>query len=296
MKQKILDFYKQPLAITSTDEYATSIKKLPNDIKSLVKIVQGLAIHEFVASEYNFEVPEERKGEAHIRYVQQMFKQLFKHDVHPLSTARPPEKRLVGVCHHFMLFLTSLLRAKGYSVRARCGFGTYFNPGTFEDHWVCEYWNEEEARWILVDAQMDEVQHKVLHLDFDNLDVPRNRFIIAGDAWMQCRNGNADPSKFGIFKGNLRGLWFIAGDIVRDVASLNKMEMLPWDTWGGMPKPGDILNGEELQFFDHLAKLTLEPDTSFDELRKAYRNDDRLHVPKKVFNAQLQRMEAVSPN
>src|SRR5207302_2221505 len=33
------------------------------------------------------------------------------------------------------------------------------------------------------------------------------RFVIASDAWTLCRAGNADADKFGIFRGNLRGLW-----------------------------------------------------------------------------------------
>jgi len=48
--------------------------------------------------------------------------------------------------------------------RARCGFGTYFWRGRFEDHWICEYWTG--ARWARVDAQLDEVQRRVLGIDF----------------------------------------------------------------------------------------------------------------------------------
>ena len=103
--------------------------------------------------------------------------------------------------------------------------------------------------------------------DFDILDVPRDRFLIAGDAWAQCRAGKADPAKFGIAFANLRGLWFIAGNLVRDVAALNKMEMLPWDVWGAMPQPDESLTDEQLAFFDRLAALTRAPDSSFAELR-----------------------------
>jgi hypothetical protein len=46
------------------------------------------------------------------------------------------------------------------------------------------HWNAAEARWILVDAQIDELQRAKLHPDFDLLDVPRDRFVIAGDAWV----------------------------------------------------------------------------------------------------------------
>jgi hypothetical protein len=99
----------------------------------------------------------------------------------------------------------------------------------------------------------------MLKLDFDPLDVPADRFVIAGDAWAQCRAGQADPSKFGIFKGDLRGLWFIAGNLVHDVAALNKMEMLQWDVWGAMPPPNVPLRDDQLAFFDRLAALTRAP-------------------------------------
>jgi hypothetical protein len=76
------------------------------------------------------------------------------------------------------------------------------------------------------------------------LDVPRDRFLVAGDAWLQCRAGQADLSRFGIQFAGLRGLWFVAGSIVRDVAALNGAEMLPWDVWGCQPRPGEQLNSE----------------------------------------------------
>ena len=79
---------------------------------------------------------EQRKSESHIRRIDQMLNRLLAQDAQPLTVARPPEKRLVGVCHHFTLFLVSMLRAKGVPARARFGFGSYFNPGYFEDHSV----------------------------------------------------------------------------------------------------------------------------------------------------------------
>jgi hypothetical protein len=123
--------------------------------------------------------------------------------------------------------------------------------------------------------------------------VPPDRFLIAADAWAQCRAGDADPSKFGIFKGDLRGLWFIAGSLVHDVAALNKMEMLQWDVWGAMPRPNEPLQDDQLAFFDRLAALTRAPDSSFAELRNLYEQDDRLRLPATVFNAVLNRPEAI---
>ena len=123
--------------------------------------------------------------------------------------------------------------------------------------------------------------------------MPRDRFLIAGDAWAQCRAGEADPAKFGIFKGDMRGLWFIAGNLVRDVAALNKMEMLPWHQWGAMPAPDEPLQADRLALFDRLAALTRAPDASFAELCALYESDDRLRVSATVRNAVLNRAEAI---
>ena len=115
-------------------------------------------------------------------------------------------------------------------------------------------------------------------------------FVIAGEAWARCRAGEADPSKFGIF--DMNGLWFIAGNVIRDAAALNNMEMLPWDSWGAMMGPGEPLQEDQLAFFDRLAALTCTPDACFAELRALYQ-DDRLRVTATVFNAILNRPETI---
>ena len=94
---------------------------------------------------------------------------------------------------------------------------------------MCEYWNADWERWVLVDAQLDDVWRKRLNIHFNNLDVPRDQFVTAGEAWKKCHDGSEDPSRFGISFVKLYGLWFIAGIVLRDFASLNKVEMLPWD-------------------------------------------------------------------
>jgi hypothetical protein len=220
-----------------------------------------------------------------------MLERLLAHDGQPLSTARPVEARLVGVCRHFTVLLVAILRAQGVPARARCGFGAYFHAGRFEDHWVCEYWHAAEARWVLVDAQLDDLQRAKLHPDFDVLDVPRERFVVTGEAWAQCRAGEVDPSTFGIFA--MRGLWFIAGNLVRDVAALNNMEMLPWDVWGAMIRPDEPWQDEQLALFDRLAAVTRAPDATFAELRALYAGDERLRVPATVFNSRLNRPETL---
>jgi len=291
--QDVLEFYARPGPMTGAGRHADALAKMPGEVGALAEIVQGLAIHQYMADAYGFKVPEPRKAEAHIRAADRILDRILALDDRPLTAARPPEKRIVGVCHHFALLMTAMLRAKGIPARYRSGFGAFFNPPWFEDHVLCEYWNADEARWVQLDPQLDGVWRGALKFKFDPLDVPRDQFVQATDAWTLCRNGKADPARFGIFVGDLRGLWFIAASLVRDAAALGKVEMLPWDCWGIMPHPGQELDAGQLAFFDRLAALTANPDQSHQDLRALSKNDERVRVPETVFNALLNKPETV---
>jgi hypothetical protein len=172
-----------------------------------------------------------------------------------------------------------MLRRAGLRARARCGFGAYFEKDKFVDHWVSEYWNTDRKAWVLVDAQLDGRQRELFKIAFDPLDVPRDQFLVAGDAWQHCRTGTADSGRFGIL--DMHGLWFIACNVIRDVAALNDHVMLPWDVWGAMSQKDDEI---DKAFIDRLAALTVEPDRHFGEIRAIYQ-DPRVKVPGTVFNA-----------
>lgn len=289
---RALDFYADATAITALGRHAALVEDLPDDVAELARITQGLIIYDAVASDfYGCELSEERQRAIHIRPIEELLDAILALDARPLTMPRPPDRRLAGRCHHYTRLLVAFLRAKGIPARARCGFGAYFNPGYFEDHVLCEHWSEGEQRWVLADPQFDEVFRERLSIGHDHLDVPRDQFIVAAEAWERCRNGAADPGRFGIGFTQLYGLWFVAGSLVRDVAALNKAEVLPWDAWGAQPRPDEALSDDQLAFFDELAALAREPDGSFDELRQRYEADDRLRVPATVFNALLGRPE-----
>lgn len=279
-------YYKHHGAMTAAGEHAAELAALPPDLAALCEIVQGVLIHRDMAPFlYRVTLSEQRCEEAHIRPVAEMLKNIYALDARDIKIARKVDHRMAGVCRHFATLLTAVLREQGIAARARCGFGAYFTPGKYEDHWVCEYWNPAKSRWILVDAQIDAVQREAFHLDFDPLDVPRDRFVIAGDAWQMCRNGGAAPNRFGLSHIGLQGLWFVAGNVLRDFAALNRMEMLPWDVWGAMPKPDDELDTETLALIDRIAALTIASDDALPEIHSTYDRDERLRVPHVVFNA-----------
>jgi len=293
--ETLQDYYKGTGPMTALAGNAKQFRNLPKDIPALCEIIQGVLIHRDIAPFlYQVILSEEQREDGHLRPIEGMLARIHALDARPLTIAREPAKRLPSVCRHFSLMLCSILRENDVAARARCGFGAYFNPGKFEDHWVCEYWNARQARWILVDAQMDSVQRKAFKLDFDPLDVPRDRFITASDAWQKCRSGYAEASRFGLTHINESGLWFIAGNVLRDLASLNRMEMLPWDVWGLMEMGDDRLTDEKKALLDRVAALTLAGDEAFSKIRKIYESDDRLKVPPIVFNALRNRPETIA--
>lgn len=282
-------YYTQPAGMTALGKHAAAFDVLPDDVAALREIPPRLMIHEHWAPAYRQRLTEERKAQSHLRSLAQILDATLAKNAAPLSEPRPLYEKTVGVCRHFTVLMVAMLRAKGIPARSRCGFGAYFSPGKYEDHWVAEYW--DGTRWKLTDAQIDESQNAILHLTMDLTDVPRDQFVIAGDAWLQCRAGKADETKFGIF--DERGLWFIAQNLIRDVAALNNMEMLPWDSWGGMTEPDQPMLEETIALLDKAAALTMDPDANFAELRALY-EDPRIKVPKTVFNFVLKKRDEVA--
>jgi hypothetical protein len=284
LDQPTAGFYTAPGRMTSAGSYAPLLEALPQDIAVLTAVAQGLLVHEHMAHGYGVNLSEADRASVHIRPVQELLAQIVDRDGRPLDFAREPAARLPANCRHFTVLMTAMLRAHGTPARARCGFGGYFTPGRFEDHWVCEYWLAGEERWVLVDAQIDDRQRGWFRIDFDVTDLPAGRFLTGGQAWNRYRSGAADPGSFGLSLVNEAGDWWIAANLMRDAAALCNTEMLPWDCWGAMPKPDQPITSELAALFDRLAALTENPDAAHAELRQLCEDDERLRVPPVVHN------------
>jgi hypothetical protein len=270
-----LSYFSQHGPMSNPGIYASSYDQLPRKIEELVKVVQAVTIHVFWAERYGFKLPPERLGELQLRSMEKRLARTLELDSRPLNQPRTLDKKLIGNCRDHSLLLVSMLRQQGVPARARCGFGAYFTPNHFEDHWVAEYWNTDAGRWILVDAQLDALHCETLKISFDPLDVPRDQFIVGGKAWQVCRAGLSNPETYGIF--DMHGMGFIRGNLVRDVAALNKTEMLPWDCWGVILKDRlDDLN--DLALLDQAAVLTASDAPDFEAVQTLYASDARLRM------------------
>lgn len=214
-------------------------------------------------------------------------------DNRPLHQQRPAASRVGARCHAYSRLTVALLRAAGVPARARCGFGAYFRPGWFEDHWVAEYWNADESGWQMVDAQLDEVWLPMIKTIDDPFHITDQQFVTAGHAWQAWCRGELVDARCGLSSINEHGSFWIAGNLRLDFASLNKVEMLPWDVWGEGWQPGTEPTEAQPQRFDGIAALTVDPDSRFDELCNRYETDASLRMDGTVFNVLRAQLETV---
>ena len=275
-RQLLADFAAPGVFTTLDGDAAAMADGAPDDVAGVVRLVQGLLIHEGLTGLYGVTTPPARLGEKQLHSAAAMLRQAARLDPRPLAAARAPEHRVVGVCRHFATLFVAIMRRKGVPARARCGFAGYFAAGKHLDHWVGEYWDAAAGRWVLVDAQVDDAQRRYFKLDLDTLDVPRNRFLVGGDAWRACRDG-ADPMSFGVAGTPMWGLVEVYGDLFQDLAALRKIELLPWG-WYGLAK--DERGMAEVELIDRLATISSRADAkAMAELREALAADPRLRVP-----------------
>ena len=221
--------YDAPGELTTIDAALLPyLAELPTAALDLCRIAQSLLISPEGAEALH--LSDDRKAEKSIRSASGILSTLVTLDSSPLPAMRRLEHRVVGTCRHFSLLSCALLRHRGIAARARCGFATYFVPGKYVDHWIVECWDPTDARWARIDSEM---------LGIPVVPAPEDlapgEFLTGGEAWVLCRDGGVDPALFGVHGvPHAWGIGEIRGNAIRDLAALNKLEMLPWDEWGRM--------------------------------------------------------------
>ncbi len=285
----VLTYYREPGLITRLDRYADFLGWLTNDVRAIFQVVQGLLIHDSWIERYGTTPDWSHFYHPRIAYMKDLLDRALELDPRSLALPRSPEQRVICCCREFATLFCAILRHKGIPARSRCGFGRYFAPGYYEDHWMCEYWEAQQSRWVQVDPQMDAFQHSFLRLPFSPLDMPTGAFAVAGEAWTQCRAGALDPLHCGIScdpkpygLDSLYGLWFVRGQLLRDFAALNKIETVPflvgldrgpgWKSWRLVCARDEELSAQDMDLLDQVAELTLHPDECFDEIRSLYQS------------------------
>lgn len=277
--ESLLEHYCEHGIITSPGLYYSLLQKLPVDIIKLCKSINRLTLIDLLPNMGIVSVPHEHLNDINIRGIEGKLKEIINRDGSNLINLRSDDKLLLGNCRDLSLILCSALRSHRIPARVRSGFGTFFVPGKYFDHWLCEYWNDVKARWIKVDPWMAQVQNKkdalpmelfegLLKLNYNPYDVKNEYFIAGGQAWINCRENGHSSEDYRTYEDHLKGLWFVRDNMIRDLLCLNKLEPLPWDCWGFMGIENNNIKSEELVLLDEIARFL-----STEEFRKTTLGD-----------------------
>ena len=296
MNRKILDFYKQTSLYTDLGLYKGFCKNLTDNIDELCVLQKMQIIHPAA-----FDNPDIRKQQkcfwgdmtkvpiTRLDYEDDLFptaismiSELLRKDSN-YNKNRKAENKIHVTCRGQAILLASILKAKGYSARVRSGFATYIKyDGINYDHWITEYFDEAKNRWVLVDADEHRPDHE---MGFDLNDIPRDKFIFGGAAYLGMRNGKykteeiyyaSDPATLGL-KASIRGLFY-------DFHSLMNNEIIFLHLPKYIQDKDFELSEEEYIELDKLARLLLEPDKNFDKILDIWNNEPKFRIMSGALN------------
>lgn len=278
---KVLEFYRQHGIMTEIKTMQHMVKGLPKDIESIVLAVQNIFLHQHWAKSYGLDMEDIRKEEPRIRSVEEKLTFLNKKGYQHVLDKKQMNDKMIAICRDFSVMAVALCIEAGIPARARCGFATYFEKEKYIDHWVFEYWDKDKKRWILADAQLDDLQREKLNISFDPLDINDKDFITGPKAWMMCREGKAKPESFGIFEW--WGYDYLKCNLILDANSLLKIPMQPWDGWEGYKNlPVSEWSENDYLLMDQLAICSLSVDDDLNGLQTFIQQHDKIKVPKSL--------------
>lgn len=260
-----LEFYKEHSVITNPGKYSYLYDTLPETIPQLCQVVQGLLLHVFHTERYGVNLSEQRKKEVRLRKIEDIIQRAMELSDHPLIQPRDPENRVMSHRRDYAVLLCSFLRYKGIPARVRVGYATYFDPELHQTHWLCEYWCQNRMVWVLVDAQLDDIQARYYEIDFDPLNVPAGKFLYAGE-------------EFGLVYKSSDDLFAVKRSLIQDLAALNKIEVEVWDTTSFMDID-EHQNIEASNLLHQIAEITISGRDRLPELQAVYENHSELQIP-----------------
>ncbi|MCP4419246.1 MAG: transglutaminase domain-containing protein, partial [Chloroflexi bacterium] len=225
-----LAYYTLQSPITDPGDFATLYDDLPQQPAELIPVINGLLIHYRAAKRQKLSLGREQRREQRLRTMAQRLAQINKLNPASLTEARELKERQIGWCREFAVFMVSILRHKGFPARMRVGFETYFADEPFNgDHWITEFWDAEQARWRLIDAdiggstpqELEAVMKKSLKPGLDFTDLRHGvDFNVAAAIWKQARAGEIKPDRYRANK-RWKGWPCLRGNLLHDFQALN---------------------------------------------------------------------------
>jgi hypothetical protein len=267
----LLDFYRQYSSFTDPGEYEYVYENLPESLSELCRLIKTQTIHPNAElPNYRNLIPEERWDEIY-RYptVKSILEGLLSYDSRGLVSDRKVKDRLVLGCRENAIILASILKYRGVPARVRCGHATYLIQGFHASHTLCEVWNENDKRWMLVDPSVNRIDFNKEEFDFSN------------ELWLKMQTGEIDPNVYG-FPGQYTGLISILGKVPNDLASILGAEY-PHYQYSPIldyaSNNDNQLTAEQIELLNEISELMKSIDAeNFSKLQDIYNNNPQIQV------------------
>jgi hypothetical protein len=276
LSPELRDHYLQTSTYTDPGLYRDRLRALPDDIRELGLMVRKSIIHRTTLAQGNTGTnADKRFGDmANVPWWRQpeddvlptagaMLVELYRRDPRGFTLDRPEPARLVLTCRYVAILMATILKSKGIPARVRSGHGGYFGMPTSDDHWITQYWGD--GRWVTIDV--DGSLSLPEGTTFDPYDMPEDVFDFPARAWIDVREGKADPAHF-YNAGGETGEMVVAWSLMYDFHCLNNDEIIY------LHLPGIMVEGRYAKMpettkaeLDELARLMLKPDENFHKLR-----------------------------
>lgn len=288
MKKEMYQRYLETSIYTDVGIYKEFILSLPDDIPSIGMLVCDQITHPsmyftepspYLEDTYYGKFasyPKHRfknEDELYITAVS-MIAGILRLDKTGFTKNRDVTKRITVSCRQASVLFSAILKAKGIPCRSRAGFMDFGNTGeSYMEHWVNEYWDFKESRWILADV--DGYYEYEQRFGYSQFDLPRRKFVTASEAWLGLRK-NTLNKKLDVFSPNpLEG---VCEYLFMDFHALMNNEIFysyqPLYLRGGI----QALNESELGELDYLAELLEEPDKNMEQLEQLLAENEKLSV------------------
>jgi sulfatase modifying factor 1 len=279
----VLDFYRQYSSFTDPGDYKYLYENLPDSLPELCSLIRSQFInYGWELDMYREQIPKERWNES-LKYptVKSALEGLLSYNSSGLVKDRKPKDRLVLICRDNAILLASILKYRGIPARVRYGFAPYFIPGFHSFHVICEVWNENENRWMLVDPSAD-----MIDISYDNFD-------FSNDVWLKMQRKEIDPKLYGMM-GKYTGLFMITTALCHDLASILGAEY-PHFQYAPIMEPAfeneRQLSEEQIRLINRISELMTSLDSkSLSELKDIYNNTPQIQITRsfvpKTINAE----------
>ncbi len=286
MNEKLCKHYLKTSIYTYVGAYKEFVLSLPDDIPSIGMLICDQITHPSMyftePSPYLEDTyfgkfssyPKHRfknEDELYITAVS-MLAGILRFDETGFTKNRDVSKRITVSCRQASVLFSAILKAKGIPCRSRAGFMDFGDAGeSFLEHWVNEYWDFNENRWVLADV--DGYYEYEQRFGYSQFDLPRRKFVTAPEAWLGLRRNTLDK-KLDVFSPDL--LEGVCEYLFMDFHALMNNEIFysyqPLYLRGGIKG----LSESELGELDYLAELLTDPDKNIEKIEELYMTDEKL--------------------